>query len=241
MDSVARRADSEREELFREVAAQMAVNPVIVEKDFWVCWVLEKLFSDDELKDHLVFKGGTSLSKVYGLIERFSEDIDLILDWRLLGYGPGQKDPFVRQPSKTKQRLFSDDFNRAAIAHIEGHLLPHLKNILGGVSGVVAAIAEDDAQTINISYPTCFARSYLRPQVCLEIGPLAAWIPSATHTVRSFAAEHFPDVFEKGEFRVVAISAERTFWEKPLSCMPRRTKMDCLHRDMPGTTTICTG
>jgi hypothetical protein len=63
------------------------MNPAIVEKDFWVCWILKHLFAEPILKDQMVFKGGTSLSKVFGLIDSFSEDIDLILDWRLLGYG----------------------------------------------------------------------------------------------------------------------------------------------------------
>ena len=62
------------------------MNPAVVEKDFWVCWVLSRLFGDPLLKQHIVFKGGTSLSKVFGIIERFSEDIDLVLDWRLFGY-----------------------------------------------------------------------------------------------------------------------------------------------------------
>lgn len=56
-----------------------------IEKDFWVCYMLDYLFHRCAWKDNLDFKGGTSLSKAYGLIERFSEDIDLILDWRVLG------------------------------------------------------------------------------------------------------------------------------------------------------------
>jgi hypothetical protein len=61
---------------------------VVVAASFWVCWILDYLFHDYPSKDHFVFKGGTSLSKAFGAIERFSEDIDLILDWKLLGYSP---------------------------------------------------------------------------------------------------------------------------------------------------------
>ena len=68
-----------RQELFELAAAERGLHPAIMEKDFWVCWVLKQLFLSPPLKDHLVFKGGTSLSKVDGMIERFSEDIDLIL------------------------------------------------------------------------------------------------------------------------------------------------------------------
>ena len=94
MDKVANLSADQRRDLFRETAAKRAMNPAIVEKDFWVCWVLKHLFADATFGERIIFKGGTSLSKVFGLIDRFSEDVDLILDWRLLGYGPGQQDPF---------------------------------------------------------------------------------------------------------------------------------------------------
>ena len=70
---------------FAQTAARMAASSVMVEKDFWVCWLLGLLFADAELAPHLVFKGGTSLSKVYGVIDRFSEDIDLSLSPEFLG------------------------------------------------------------------------------------------------------------------------------------------------------------
>lgn len=76
---------TEREILFRNTAEKCGMSPGIVEKDFWVCWTLDYLFHDCPWAEHLAFKGGTSLSKCFGLIQRFSEDIDLILDWRLLG------------------------------------------------------------------------------------------------------------------------------------------------------------
>src|SRR6185369_3624989 len=75
----------ERQNIFSDIATKLGINPTIIEKDFWVCLVLKILFADSPLKEHLVFKGGTSLSKVFKLVERFSEDIDLVLDWKLLG------------------------------------------------------------------------------------------------------------------------------------------------------------
>ena len=76
-----------------ETSARMGTTAAIVEKDFWVCWVLEKIFTSENLKHKLLFKGGTSLSKVYNVIERFSEDIDLILDWNLVsGKIPARRD-----------------------------------------------------------------------------------------------------------------------------------------------------
>ena len=80
MREVARLTKGELDELFTLTANKMKLSPAIVEKDFWVCWMLDYLFGRSPWKRQLAFKGGTSLSKAYGLIRRFSEDIDLILD-----------------------------------------------------------------------------------------------------------------------------------------------------------------
>lgn len=104
MDRIATGQAAERRDLFGESARRLGMNPVIVEKDFWVCWILKRLFAEPELRNRMVFKGGTSLSKVFGLIDRFSEDIDLILDWRLLGYGAEEgSDPYQTTRSKTRR------------------------------------------------------------------------------------------------------------------------------------------
>lgn len=87
MDRIARASTGERRLVFEAAAQRMALAPAVVEKDFWVCYTLDHLFHRSGFAESMVFKGGTSLSKAFGLIERFSEDIDLILDWRLLGYG----------------------------------------------------------------------------------------------------------------------------------------------------------
>ena len=87
MRNIARLSDNDRRELFRNTADKMGLNDAIVEKDFWVCFTLDYLFHRSPWKESITFKGGTSLSKAFHLISRFSEDIDLILDWRVLGYG----------------------------------------------------------------------------------------------------------------------------------------------------------
>ena len=93
MDKLARLPAQDRRDIFSEAAATLGIRPTIIEKDFWVCLVLKLLFLKSPYGQSLVFKGGTSLSKAYGLIERFSEDIDLVLDWKLIGFGKGLKDP----------------------------------------------------------------------------------------------------------------------------------------------------
>lgn len=90
MKNVARFLDNDRRELFRNTADKMKLTDAIIEKDFWVCFTLDYLFHRSPLKDKITFKGGTSLSKSFHLISRFSEDIDLILDWRVLGYSANE-------------------------------------------------------------------------------------------------------------------------------------------------------
>lgn len=77
MSEIHQLSPTEREIFFNEATTTLGIPFPIIEKDFWVVWTLERLFSLEELKTHLTFKGGTSLSKVYGLIDRFSEDIDV--------------------------------------------------------------------------------------------------------------------------------------------------------------------
>ena len=111
MRNIARLSDNDRRELFRNTADKMGLNDAIVEKDFWVCFTLDYLFHRCPWKDAITFKGGTSLSKAFNLISRFSEDIDLILDWRVLGYGGDE--PWGKR-SNTKQDAFNKEANARA-------------------------------------------------------------------------------------------------------------------------------
>lgn len=111
MYKIARLSDGERRIIFRNTAQKMGLNEGIIEKDFWVCLTLDYLFHICSWKESFTFKGGTSLSKCYGLIKRFSEDIDLILDWRVLGYC--ENEPWEER-SNTKQNQFNKEANLRA-------------------------------------------------------------------------------------------------------------------------------
>jgi len=91
-----------RADIFAETANRLGLPEPLVEKDFWVCWMLGQLFSIEAFKGRLLFKGGTSLSKVFGAIERFSEDIDLAVDYSMLGF-TGASDPLLPELSRSKQ------------------------------------------------------------------------------------------------------------------------------------------
>jgi hypothetical protein len=207
MDRIVHLEDHEREELFSEAAAKMNVHPSIIEKDFWVVWVLDKIFKDDRLNKLLMFKGGTSLSKVFDLIGRFSEDIDLILDWREVT----QEDPQAQRESKSKQVKFNEQINEDAKVYIKETLLPIVEEI---TSPICNCKIDDDPFNINITYPSSFSDAYLRPQILLEIGPLASWLPSGEYEISAYVVEQFPTLFEIDTCKVNAINAKRTFWEK---------------------------
>ncbi len=215
MDKIAAGSATDRRDLFGESASRLGMNPAIVEKDFWVCWILKHLFGEPSLREQIVFKGGTSLSKVFHLIERFSEDIDLILDWRLLGYGIAQgNDPYQSIQSKTKQSRYNQEMNARAAEYIRGTLLAQLNHIFSPVGELRASIDESDPHTVNVRFPAAFSASYIRPEVRLEIGPLASWVPSSAQTIHPYAADSFPKAFVEPDCAVIAIDAERTFWEK---------------------------
>lgn len=110
MDRIARASTDERRLVFEAAAQRMALAPAVVEKDFWVCYTLDHLFHRSDFAESIVFKGGTSLSKAFGLIERFSEDIDLILDRRLLGYG--EDEPWEPRSNSAQERFKADSIER---------------------------------------------------------------------------------------------------------------------------------
>ena len=150
MDKVANLRADLRNELFTETAVKKGMTPAIVEKDFWVCWTLKHLFSIDAIKSHIVFKGGTTLSKVFGKIERFSEDIDLILDWKLLGYGKLQKDPFCKHSSNRQQDIFNKQINQDAAVYIKDTLYPILQTLSALCPDVKIEIDSKNSECINI-------------------------------------------------------------------------------------------
>lgn len=116
MDTVATMPRADRADLFRETSTRMGLPPVLIEKDFWVCWTLGQLFTDESLREVLLFKGGTSLSKVFHLINRFSEDIDLAVDYAPLGF-TGARDPASEMPKSRREKLLGEMMDAR-------HLLP---------------------------------------------------------------------------------------------------------------------
>ena len=102
--------ERDRRDVFTAASRRLDTAPDYVEKDFWVCLVLDLLFNAlPEAHPKLLFKGGTSLSKAFGLIQRFSEDIDLVVHRDALGFA-GDRDPTTGEGLSNKRRnaLFAD-------------------------------------------------------------------------------------------------------------------------------------
>lgn len=207
MEKVALLSPEKRRELFQQTAARKSVlSEAAIEKDFWVCWLLKRLF-ESSLKNIIIFKGGTSLSKVFHLIHRFSEDIDLILNWKDNSVG----DPMENR-GYTKQGKFNEKLDVWSNWFIRETILPEVQKICGDVCS--AGISPESPDNIIITYPKAFRDPYLRPQILLEIGAKAAWVPHGTYEISSYAAECYPALFKQPKFKIVATTAERSFWEK---------------------------
>lgn len=154
-----------------------------------------------------------SLSKAYHVIKRFSEDIDLILDWRLVNNLVS--DPWDNR-SKTQQDKFNKHINHEAAIFLTEKIIPIMKQDLEKELNceINIAIDSEDEQTVNFAYPQMFSDQYLRPEIRLEIGPLAEWLPHHAQCIKPYVAEEYGHIFEKSDTEVQTLDAERTFWEK---------------------------
>ena len=133
MNRVASMPVAERRVVFAEAAERLQIKPVIVEKDFWVCWVLGLLFGHQEWSEALVFKGGTALSKVFGIIRRFSEDIDLSVSPVTLGISEAK----VNEAGSRRQRdQWMENLEAACGKWVMERLQPDFEQSIRAVIGL---------------------------------------------------------------------------------------------------------
>lgn len=213
MKKIALLSKEERETLFINTSRKMHVTEAIVEKDFWVCFTLDYLFHESKWKDNFAFKGGTSLSKAYNLIERFSEDIDLILDWRILGY---EKDEPLEIPSNTKREKFIKSSTCKLFEFLASEFMPAFKKDMEQTLGeeINIYIDPNDSGVVNFEYPSSFSDKSILRFIRLEIGALAAWTPTQIVNISPYINDFYPNIMEKKSTAILTTTAERTFWEK---------------------------
>jgi hypothetical protein len=220
MDTWAKASPQDREALFTETAGRKDISPEIVEKDFWVCWILLQISRLTGLP-RIIFKGGTSLSKVFGIIKRFSEDIDLVINRHELGFDD-ENDPANQQGTTLRKRTIKK-LKAKCFDVIANEFTPKLKAQIASVIGEEGWTLTIDPegiepQAVEFKYPTgipdALGSGYIGRVVRLELGCRGEQIPCEEATVTPYAAEVNPEQFEISKVPVSVISAERTFWEK---------------------------
>lgn len=183
----------------------------ILEKDVWICWCLDVLFTMPNALP-MAFKGGTSLSKVYDAINRFSEDVDVTIDYRCLD---DSVDPFAASTSRKQQDSLTNRLRERVTEHIAQVIVPHLRARFATEFGLEHDTVRFDPENVWVNYPSALhdRDDYVPDAVKFEFGGRNSIEPNALHTVHTYLAALLPTLaFPSAEVTVLA--PERTFWEK---------------------------
>lgn len=204
---------SDQAELLQSLAPVMGRRADILEKDIWLCQVLNILFQLPCRKP-MAFKGGTSLSKVYKAIDRFSEDIDVTVDYRSLVADAPELESIASNSQRSK---LSDALRAALTTHVIDEVAPALRAALASALPTQPTSIEvnDDAEKLWVFYPSAVENtdSYVRPGILIEFGGRNSTLPQSLLSITPDIAEHVPDL-ALPTAQVSVLSAARTFWEK---------------------------
>jgi len=199
-------------DLLNQLSVRTGIQAQAIEKDAWVTLILRMIFNSP-IEQYLVFKGGTSLSKAYWLIERFSEDIDIAIDREYLG--------FKRDLTKTeirKLRKKSLDFVSNEMLDILARQLNEYRvdSQLYQIIVENTKISDQDPETVKIKYQSVFEElPYLQNRVLLEVGARSLIEPYSKTKINSIIDKHYPEsIFTEKEFSVRTVIPEKTFLEK---------------------------
>lgn len=222
MNSFIKLSSDERNLYCRQAAERMEIPlpAAVIEKDFWVCWILNLLNEIPELKGNITFKGGTSLSKAWGLIERFSEDIDIAINRKVFGQEPPHGAENATSNTQRKTRLEElEDKNATFIKEV---LLPILYEKIAGhlnpADFTLRLIGKGNEVNIEFEYPGTLKNELggLLPVVLIELVPRADEIPNEERKITPIIYEVFEDLLGEGSFNISTLTPERTFLEKLL-------------------------
>lgn len=204
---------TDQADLLFSLAPVMGRRAEILEKDIWLCLVLDTLFRLPCRKP-MAFKGGTSLSKVYKAIDRFSEDIDVTVDYRSLVENAPALEALTSGSQRSK---LSNALKSALTHHVTQELAPALQEALAVAlpEQSVSIEISDDAEKLWVYYPSAVENSdaYVRPSILIEFGGRNSTLPQSTRAIAPDIAEHVPGL-TLPMAEVAVLSAARTFWEK---------------------------
>lgn len=211
-------APEDRADLFVTTAQRLGVPLINIEKDFWVCWTLNVLYHRlPNGGPRLLFKGGTSLSKAYGLINRFSEDIDVTVFRDDLGHNQTPEELATLSNKKRKAAL--EAIAEDCQAFITGDLFEKVSQILAedtdGLGRVEIDETDASGQTLLVWYPRAdnSETGYVQAAIKIESGAKSALDPNHPKTIMPYVADDLP-ALELAVPDVTTIYAERTFWDK---------------------------
>lgn len=214
MDSYLHLSADDQRIYCEQASATLGLLPSSVEKDFWVCWILRELFSLPEIGGGLTFKGGTSLSKGWALIQRFSEDIDIVMDRTLVGVA-------TEPPAGSRKNLdrYLESLTSGTKVFIRQRLLPELREHLHdrlppAIRWTLRHSDEDpNNEAILFEYESRFDRGgYVAPVVKIEPGARSDTAPSDIKDIEPFLSPYLEDA----RFQVRCVHPKRTFWEKAM-------------------------
>jgi hypothetical protein len=219
-DEILRADAPTRSGLFTATAQRLGTTPQNVEKDFWVCWTLDALFNGLGEGPRLLFKGGTSLSKAFGLIERFSEDIDVTVFRDDLGV-PASVGELAALSGKKRMGAL-DAIRDACETYINGPLAERLASLSAetcartGLGNDAIQIKPDafDRQTLLLVYSSVTPTdAYIAKSVKIESGAKSALDPNSVRTITPYVDADVPGI-NLAVQGVTVVDAERTFWDK---------------------------
>jgi hypothetical protein len=212
MYSVAKWGINDRKVLFENTANKMGVDVNIIEKDYYVCFLIGYLFEKSKFKDYFTFKGGTSLSKAYNIIKRFSEDIDIILDFEAINMN---RDIVYEKKSNTQQDKIMAEIEKQNSDFLKNTLIPlMIKDLINDGKYKFNIYFDNTDNSIKVNYDNIYKDEYNKPELKLEISPRADKVPNHNIKIEPYIALEYGDRIEKKEVMVATVDAERSFWEK---------------------------
>jgi len=213
---------SKQQELFKQLSFKTGIQPQAIEKDAWVTLALRITFNS-ELANHLVFKGGTSLSKAYGLIKRFSEDIDIAINREFLGFTGELSKGQIRKLRRKSHEFVLNEMSNIIIKEFSRY---NIDNLLFKIEVENIKITDQDPDIIKITYQSVFDElSYIPRKVIIEIGARSLLEPSENKEIKSIIDENYPEsLFTEKSFVVKTILPEKTILEKMILLHEEFTK-----------------
>lgn len=200
----------DKKAIFMQAGEKMGLPAAAIEKDWWIVRTLEIVYTT-EISSHTVFKGGTSLSKAWGLINRFSEDIDLALDRKYLGFDKEMTPSQVKRLREKSFKFISEKYIHSLqkAFHDVGYAEIKLK------TGKITS-DDQDPLTLEVYYDSVTDNlGYISPKVLIEIGSRSLIEPNTPKKICSFVGEIFSDrPFADKPIIIPAVNPERTFLEK---------------------------